>query len=171
MAIRNNYFFIHLRQLHKQSFPSPPSPMLQIFMMHGHSLPSIDTSTTFRVFLQNLNGINLDLNNYSLLHDLQTCASYGAAVILLPETNVHWAMSGSWYHSKWKHPTLFCNIGCQFLSLKIGWHSCSSKQPWVSTQCCLQCWSIVAIVGLQHWFSLNLMTMLGWKFCLYPMLF
>jgi hypothetical protein len=58
----------------------------------GHSLPSIDTSSTFRILLQNPNGLNLDTNNYSLLHDIQTCADFGAAVISLPETNVHWAL-------------------------------------------------------------------------------
>jgi hypothetical protein len=53
----------------------------------GHSLTSIDTSSTFRLFLQNPNGLNLSRSNYSLLKDLDTCQQYGAAVISLPETN------------------------------------------------------------------------------------
>jgi hypothetical protein len=56
----------------------------------GHSLKSIDTSSTFRLFLQNPNGLNLSRSNYSLLKDFDTCQQYGAAVISLPETNSNW---------------------------------------------------------------------------------
>jgi hypothetical protein len=47
----------------------------------GHSLVSIDTTSTFHVFLQNPNGISPSLTNYSLLQDLHTSKKYGAAVI------------------------------------------------------------------------------------------
>jgi hypothetical protein len=56
----------------------------------GHSLTSIDTTSTFRVFLQNPNGISPLANNYSLLQDLHTSRKYGVAVISLPETNLNW---------------------------------------------------------------------------------
>ncbi len=57
----------------------------------GHSMETIDSSSTFRVFLQNPNGLNISHANYSLLHDLDTCQKYGAAVIALPETNTNWS--------------------------------------------------------------------------------
>jgi hypothetical protein len=75
-------------------------------------------------------------------------------------------------HSKRKHPTLFGNIGCQFLPFKIGWHNCSIKQHWVVNPMllttlvdCRHCW--VTTLG----FLPMLMTMLGCKFYRYPMLF
>jgi hypothetical protein len=46
------------------------------------------------------------------------------------------------YTANKKLPMLFGNVGCQFLSFKIGLHDCSSKQ----------CWAIVTIIGLQHCF-------------------
>jgi hypothetical protein len=49
----------------------------------------IDTTTTFRVFLQNPNGINPYFSNYSLLQDLDGCRKYGAAIVSLPETNLN----------------------------------------------------------------------------------
>ena len=58
----------------------------------GHSLASIDTSSTFRIILQNPNGLNPYPNNHSLCQDLLTCKDYGAAIISLPETNVNWSL-------------------------------------------------------------------------------
>ena len=57
----------------------------------GHSLISIDTSTTFRLFLQNPNGLTLYDANYSLLYDMDTCRKYGAAALCLPETKTNWS--------------------------------------------------------------------------------
>ncbi len=59
----------------------------------GHSLPTIDATTTFRIFLQNLNGLALYKTNYFLQQDLQTFRDYGAAAIALPETKVNWELS------------------------------------------------------------------------------
>ncbi len=55
----------------------------------GHTLPVIDTKITFRVFLQNPNGLNPTCNNYLLLKDLHTCAQHGAAAVCLPATNLN----------------------------------------------------------------------------------
>jgi hypothetical protein len=67
-----------------------PLPTYELHESWGHSLATIDSSTTFRVFLQNPNGLSLSTTNYSLLQDFQTCQEYGAAAICLPETNTNW---------------------------------------------------------------------------------
>jgi hypothetical protein len=75
----------------------------------GHTLPVLDTKKTFRVFLQNPNGINPSCANYSLLKDLHTCQQYGAAVVCLPETNLNWETGdsigtfNSMLHRTWQH--------------------------------------------------------------------
>jgi hypothetical protein len=77
----------------------------------GHSLTCIDPSSTFRLFLQNPNGLNLSHSNYSLLQDLDTCNKYGAAVISLPETNSNWesrehlGIFNSMLKRTWNHVT------------------------------------------------------------------
>lgn len=77
----------------------------------GHSLASIDASSTFRVFFQNPNGLLLSSSNYSLLQDFQTCHDYGAAVISIAETNVNWelpdqrAAMGKMLHRTWNNST------------------------------------------------------------------
>jgi hypothetical protein len=58
----------------------------------GHTLESIETNSTFHIFLQNPNGLSLYDSNFSLIQDLDTCqkyGAYGAALISLPETNVN----------------------------------------------------------------------------------
>jgi hypothetical protein len=70
------------------------APLEDLSDTWGHSLASIDETTTFRIFLQNPNGLALYPTNYSLLQDLHTCRDYGAAVISLPETKVNWDMPG-----------------------------------------------------------------------------
>ncbi len=77
----------------------------------GHTLPVIDTKKTFRVFLQNPNGINPSCANYSLLKDLHTCQQYGAPAVCLPETNLSWETGdsiGTFYsmlRRTWQHPS------------------------------------------------------------------
>jgi hypothetical protein len=70
------------------------SPSYDLHDSWGHSLESIDASSTFRIFLQNPNGLSLYESNLSLMKDLETCQNYGAAVISLPETNVNWELPG-----------------------------------------------------------------------------
>ncbi len=78
----------------------------------GHSLVSIDTTSTFRVFLQNPNGISPSSTNYSLLQDLHTSKKYGAAVISLPETILIWEAEGTIGHlhrmlrQTWQHSSI-----------------------------------------------------------------
>jgi hypothetical protein len=78
----------------------------------GHTLTSIDSSSTFRVFLQNPNGIQPYWTNYSLLQDLYTCKKYGAAIISLPETNLNWTSTDSvgvlngMFRRTWQHAVL-----------------------------------------------------------------
>jgi hypothetical protein len=81
--LSRNYRPIH-------SFPtvSPPSPTL--YDSWGHSLPTIDLSKVFRVFLQNLNGLRLSGATLALQHDLQLSCDYGTAALCMPETNTNW---------------------------------------------------------------------------------
>lgn len=67
---------------------SPPSSAL--YDSWGHSLPTIDPSKVFRVFLQNTNGLNLSGATYLLQHDLRLSHDYGVASLCLPETNLNW---------------------------------------------------------------------------------
>jgi hypothetical protein len=90
----------HKRILLQYNTPPVSQPRLSYFQsaqlntdLHnswGHSMEVIDPSPTFRIFLQNPNGLNISHTNYSLQHDLDTCRKYGAAVIALPETNTNW---------------------------------------------------------------------------------
>jgi hypothetical protein len=48
-------------------------PSYDLFESWGYSLEVIDTSTTFRVFLQNPNRLSIHHNNHLLIQDLQTC--------------------------------------------------------------------------------------------------
>jgi hypothetical protein len=56
----------------------------------GHFLPVIDPTTTFRVFLQNPNGLSISRQPLALQQDLQTCQAFAAAVVCMPETNTNW---------------------------------------------------------------------------------
>jgi hypothetical protein len=65
-------------------------PSYDLFDSWGHSLETIEVSQTFRVFLQNPNGLSISKNNHLLLQDLQQCHDYGAAVLCMHETNTNW---------------------------------------------------------------------------------
>ncbi len=88
-----------------------PAPIHEHPDMWGHSLLEIEVSTTFQVFFQNPNGLNLFTNNLPLLHDFKTCQEYGAGVICLPETNVNWNLTDqptifhSFLRRTWRHTT------------------------------------------------------------------
>ncbi len=69
-------------------------PTYDLFESWGHSLEIIDPCTTFRVFLQNPNGLSIYSNNQLLLQDLHTCYNYGAGILCLPETNTNWNQGG-----------------------------------------------------------------------------
>jgi hypothetical protein len=69
-------------------------PSYDLFESWGRSLEVIDTSTTFRVFLQNPNGLSIHHNNHLLIQDLQTCYKYGAGDLCFPETNTNWNQEG-----------------------------------------------------------------------------
>jgi hypothetical protein len=55
-----------------------------------HSLPIIDSTKVFQVFLQNPNGLRLSGSTLTLQQDLRACSEYGAAAICLPEANLNW---------------------------------------------------------------------------------
>lgn len=92
----------HNKHQHLLSYShSPPHPSIHKFLTTsipayklqeawGHSLPVIDPSQIFRVFLQNPNGLNLYHNNLPLQHDFKLCSDYGSGVICFPETNINW---------------------------------------------------------------------------------
>ena len=78
-----NYRLIH-------SYPTFAPSKATLYDSWGHSLPIIDPSKVFRVFLQNPNGLRLSGSTYSLQHDLRLCHDYGAATLCFPETNLNW---------------------------------------------------------------------------------
>lgn len=69
-------------------------PSYDLFESWGHSLEVIDPNSTFRIFLQNPNGLPISPNNQLLLQDFQTCYNYGAGMLCLPETNTNWNQGG-----------------------------------------------------------------------------
>jgi len=87
-------------------------PTYDLFDSWGHSLESIDANHTFRLFLQNPNGLSIHQNNHFLVHDLQQCYNYGAAVLCLPETNTNWDQSSqlttlrSLFHKIWRKTSI-----------------------------------------------------------------
>ncbi len=84
------YHYPHVSGQKKLTYFQGASLQCDLHDQWGHSLESIDSTSTFRLFLQNPNGLNPYSGNYSLLQDLQTCQKYGAALLALPETNVNW---------------------------------------------------------------------------------
>jgi hypothetical protein len=64
-------------------------PVYDLFDSWGHSLEVTNASATFRIFLQNPNGLSVHRNNHLLIQDLQTCYKYGAAAICFHETNTN----------------------------------------------------------------------------------
>jgi hypothetical protein len=56
----------------------------------GHSMTQIDNTTVYRVLLQNTNGIDPNLGNYTFQLSLNTCYDNCVAFIALTETNIEW---------------------------------------------------------------------------------
>lgn len=67
-----------------------PFPTYDLIESWGHSLPVINPSQVFRVFLQSPNGLSLKYKNFPLQNDFYISRDYGAAILSLPETNVNW---------------------------------------------------------------------------------
>jgi len=60
------------------SYFTSKSPMHELQDSWGHTLPVVDTSLTFKVFLQNPNGLTLYHQNLPLQHNFKVCQSYSA---------------------------------------------------------------------------------------------
>ncbi len=72
---------ITLEEIH----PSCPSEQCWV-----HSLDSIDSTETFRVLLQNPNGLKLQSSYEDFVLGMRICHSMGAGVVSVTETNVNW---------------------------------------------------------------------------------
>ena len=68
-----------------QATVSPNDP--DIF---GHIPESIDTATTFRLLLQNPNGIRPTVTDPDFMFSLHLCNEIGAGAICIAETNLNW---------------------------------------------------------------------------------
>jgi hypothetical protein len=94
---------------HPITYYTIPQPQYDIIDSCGHSLPIIDPSKIFKVFLQNPNGLSLRHHNLPLKHDFHLCQDYGTAVLCLPETKVNWNLPHqgqiltSLLHSTWQN--------------------------------------------------------------------
>jgi hypothetical protein len=53
-------------------------PTYDLFDTWGHTLETIEVNSTFRVFIQNPNGLSVYQQNHLLRQDLQLCHDYGA---------------------------------------------------------------------------------------------
>lgn len=67
-----------------------PLPRYELNKFWGHSLSTINTLTTFHLFLQNPYGLSLSFHRLSVQLDFCQFWDYGTAVLCLPETNVNW---------------------------------------------------------------------------------
>jgi len=56
----------------------------------GHVPESIDTSSTFRLLFQNLNGIHPSVTEPDFMFSLHLCHKIGAGAVCLAETNLNW---------------------------------------------------------------------------------
>jgi hypothetical protein len=72
----------------------------------GHTPESIDTSSTFRILLQNPNGIKPSVTEPEFLFGLHLCHEIGIGAICLAETNLNWNNS---QHHVSLHRCLFRN--------------------------------------------------------------
>jgi hypothetical protein len=97
IPIKKNATRQKLLNYHLRSNPSVANHQFSHRLPHyalldswGHSMPVIDSSTVFRVVLQNQNGLSLTYDAISLRDELTTCSQYGPAIVHLPETNVNW---------------------------------------------------------------------------------
>jgi hypothetical protein len=61
----------------------------------GHTREEIDTSTVFRVLLQNPNGLKLSEGDEIARYSFSETYHFGAGAICLPETNTNWSLPSS----------------------------------------------------------------------------
>jgi hypothetical protein len=97
LPIKEDAICQKLLNYHLRSNPSAAHPRFSYQLPHyalmdswGHSMPVIDSSTVFRVVLQNPNGLSLTYDAISLRDELTTCSQFGPAIVHLPKTNVNW---------------------------------------------------------------------------------
>jgi hypothetical protein len=78
----------------------------------GHTMDPIDPQVTFRVLLQNLNGIKPFRSDMDFQCSLAACAAFGIGTISLVETKLNWHLPGSisntkhWFHRTWASSVL-----------------------------------------------------------------
>jgi len=72
---------------------SLPFPVMDLEASQGHSLATIDPSTTFQLFLQNPNGLSTSTQPLNQQMDLSICHNYGTAAICMPESNTNWDLT------------------------------------------------------------------------------
>jgi len=95
---------------------SPPTHFTNAIW--GHSLEGITTSSCFRLFLQNPNGLSISSARECLLQDFLTCHSYGTAALSLPETNTNWDL-----------PNIRSQFDAMLCRVWPLWSLCHSKGP------------------------------------------
>jgi hypothetical protein len=71
----------------------------------GHVMDGIDMLKTFRIVLQNPNGISSDHSNVEFQYGLAQCRHLGIGVISLAETKLIWMGSVNYYTNRWFHQT------------------------------------------------------------------
>jgi hypothetical protein len=69
----------------------------------GHVMDDIDTSTTFRIILQNPNGIQPGRKDYDFQYSLANCHSLGMRVLSLVDTKLNWTKETSYHTANWFH--------------------------------------------------------------------
>ncbi len=99
--------------LHKfLSLPAPsPITASEEYDTWGHTMDDIYTSSTFRIVLQNPNGIKPSLTDLEFQYGLSKCCSLGVRVLSIPETKLNWTTSASnitykWFHQTWQFSSL-----------------------------------------------------------------
>jgi hypothetical protein len=68
-------------------------------------MEGIDTSKTFRIVLQNPNGISSDHNNVEFQYGLAQCRHLGIGVISLAETKLNWTNNVNHHTNRWFRQT------------------------------------------------------------------
>ncbi len=95
------------KQLTLHSFLSLPVPPLLSDVQHGetwgHTMDEIDTSSTFRVLLQNPNGIRPFEKDLEFHYSLCKCQSLGIGAISIAETKLNWSSSAAYTTKQWFH--------------------------------------------------------------------
>jgi hypothetical protein len=84
-------FIVTQPTLHDYNFLKPQSqPTTQDPDIWGHVMESIDSKQTFRILLQNPNGIHPHISYSDFLFGLHVAESLGVGALCMPETNLNW---------------------------------------------------------------------------------